>query len=163
MVTNQVEGESQPPSTHEDNLDRYVQVLRDHRIKATNQRLSILQYLDSVDDHLDVDTIYNALKGNNPSLSKTTVYNTLDLFRSKGIVQALTISGTEHRYELSRGMHHHLFCHHCGRIYNIDVSCPYLDEMLHDEHKIEEVHGYFRGICKNCLGEAGVLDNKEEK
>jgi Fe2+ or Zn2+ uptake regulation protein len=143
-------------------LDRFVSTLRAHDIKVTSQRIRILKFLDRFGDHVDADAIYSALKGHNPSLSKTTVYNTLDLFHEKGLVSVLTISGTEQRYELEQGMHHHLLCSRCGGIYNIDISCPYLGGMIHGEHKIEEVHGYFRGICKNCLSAAAVKENRED-
>jgi Fe2+ or Zn2+ uptake regulation protein len=143
-------------------LDRYVAVLREHGIKATSPRLSILRILEEKENHLTADYIYSALKADNPSLSKTTVYNTLDMFYRKGLISVLTISKTEQRYEPMKGMHHHLLCRRCEKIIDIDISCPYLDGMLHGEHKVEEVHGYFRGICKHCLPTVQVEENKEE-
>jgi Fe2+ or Zn2+ uptake regulation protein len=143
-------------------LDQYAVVLREKGIKVTSPRLRILQYLEDVENHPDADTIYSTLKADNPSLSKTTVYNTLDLFHRKGLVSVLTISKTEQRYEPYKDMHHHLLCGRCGRIYDIDISCPYLDGMLHGEHKVEEVHGYFKGTCKHCLSEVRADEEKEE-
>ena len=143
-------------------LDRYATVLREHGIKATSPRLRILRLLEESDDHLTADAIYTALKKGNPSLSKTTVYNTLDMLYRKGLVSVLTISASEQRYEPMKGMHHHLLCRRCGRIIDIDISCPYLDGMLHGEHKVEEVHGYFRGICKHCLSAMQVEKDMEE-
>jgi len=143
-------------------LLKYVNILKDTDVKVTSQRVRILEYLDSTKGHVDAETLHRVLRKENPSLSKTTVYSNLELFRQKGLVSVLTISGTERWYELERGMHHHLLCDECGRIYNIDISCPYLGGMLHGEHKIKEVHGYFRGTCKTCLSAGRVEEEKED-
>jgi Fur family peroxide stress response transcriptional regulator len=132
-------------------LERYAEDLRGRGVRATSQRIQIYALLDARDDHPDVDTIYRALRPGSPSLSRTTVYNTLEALRRKGLVQSITISGTEHRYEVTKPCHHHLLCVQCGRIYDIMIDCPFLGEMLHGEHKVDEVHGYFKGTCKACL------------
>ena len=50
-----------------------------------------------------------------------------------------------------RGRVHYDVCDECGSILDIKVGCPYLGSMLDGEHKVKEVHGYFRGTCKHCL------------
>ncbi len=146
----------------DEGLLKYVRILKDNDVKVTSQRVRILEYLDLSQGHVDAETLHKVLRRENPSLSKTTVYNNLELFRKKGLVSVLTISGTERWYEMERGMHHHLLCDGCGRIYNIDISCPYLGGMLHGEHKIKEVHGYFRGTCSTCLSAGTVEEDKED-
>ena len=128
-----------------------AEALRERGLKATPQRIRILRYLRERDDHPTVDEIHSALRDKAPSLSKTTVYNNLELLRQKGLVSVLTISPSEMRYEYGQEVHHHLLCDECGRIWDIDISCPYLHGMLHGEHKVKEVHGYFRGTCKDCI------------
>jgi Fe2+ or Zn2+ uptake regulation protein len=156
MASEQVEEAETVVFAENGDMDRFAQSLKVKGIKATTQRVQILRFLEGRSDHPDVDTIHSELRRENPSLSKTTVYNTLDLLRENGMVQRLTISGTEQRYELATDMHHHLLCRSCGRIYEIEITCPYLDGMLEGEHKIQEVHGYFMGICKHCLPAADV-------
>ena len=134
-----------------DYLEKYVKILKDKKLKITPQRLIVLKYLKEHCTHPTTDEIYSDLKTNNPSLSKTTVYNTLELLEKNGIIQSLTISGSEHRYDLKKGMHHHFFCKKCGSIIDIDIECPNLGKMLECGHKVEEVHGYFKGICEKCI------------
>ena len=124
---------------------------REHRLKVTPQRLEIMRYLDGNKSHPTADDIYTALKSANPSLSKTTIYNTLDHLKEHGLIQVVGISEGENRYEFDRGMHHHFLCTKCGTILDIDVACSFLDKTLHGEHQVDEVHGYFKGICKKCL------------
>ena len=77
-------------------------------------------------------------------------------------MSVLTITPQELRYEFGQDLHHHLLCDGCGRIYDIRVGCPYLGSMLDGEHKVKEVHGYFRGTCKHCLGAVKHTTSEEE-
>jgi Fur family transcriptional regulator, peroxide stress response regulator len=132
-------------------LTKYVKLLKEKSIKITPQRLEILKYLDENRTHPTADQIFTSLKEKNPSLSKTTVYNSVDILRNHGLIQTLTISNSELRYDFEYDMHHHFLCKKCGKIINIDVECPNLGKMLECGHNVEEVQGYFKGICKKCL------------
>ena len=133
------------------NVDEFVQLLKEHDLKVTPQRLEILKYLATHKIHPTANKIYSALKKRNPSLSKTTIYNSLDTLYKHKIINLLTISTTEMRYDFNVKAHHHFLCRICGTIIDIDVDCPYMENILKGRHKIEEVHGYFKGICKDCL------------
>ena len=129
----------------------YVQLLKDHAIKVTPQRLEVLRYLDQHRTHPTVEHIYAALKTKHPSLSKTTIYNNLETLKKNHLVTVLSISGSESRYDLSKDLHHHFLCTRCGRIIDIDMTCPNMDKIISGGHHIDEVHGYFKGICSTCL------------
>ena len=134
-----------------DYLEEYVKILKENHLKVTPQRLIVLEYLGEHFTHPTTDQIYKDLKTNNPSLSKTTVYNALEVLEKNSIIQSITISGSELRYDFKHGMHHHFLCKKCGRITDIDVECPNLGKMLECGHNVEEVHGYFKGVCKKCM------------
>ena len=130
---------------------KYVKMLRENSIKTTLQRLEILRYLDDHRTHPMADQIYLDLKEKNPSLSKTTVYNSLKIFKEHGIIQTLTISSSEIRYDFKCTIHHHFLCKKCGRIIDINSSCPHIEKIRKEGYQIDEVHGYFKGICKKCI------------
>jgi Fe2+ or Zn2+ uptake regulation protein len=130
--------------------EKYVKTLKDHSIKITSQRLEILKYLDEHHTHPNVEEIYSELKKKHPSLSRTTVYNSLEILKKNKIVQSLTFSGSELRYDIEGGLHHHFLCKKCGAILDISITCPNMDRTLDGGHRVEEVQGYFKGICKNC-------------
>ena len=54
-----------------------IERLQSHSIKPSVQRIAIMQYLMDHHTHPTVDEIYTALAPGMPTLSKTTVYNTL--------------------------------------------------------------------------------------
>lgn len=132
-------------------FEKYVSLLREKDIKVTTQRLEILQYLDTHRTHPTVDKIYTALKKNNPALSKTTVYNAVDVLKKHGLIISITLSGHEQRYDFRHDMHHHFLCRKCGKIIDIDIECPNIGKVLQSGHKVEEVQGYFKGICMDCI------------
>jgi len=132
-------------------LEDYVQLLKMHDLKVTPQRLEILKYLDCHRTHPTADEIYTALKKNNPSLSKTTVYNSIDVLNKHGLIVILTISGTEKRYDFTHAPHQHFLCTRCEKIMDINIRCPNIGKVVDEGCKIEEVHGYFKGICRQCL------------
>jgi len=140
---------------------KYVRLLKENQIKITPQRLEILQYLDKNRTHPTVEEIYSDLKEKNPSLSKTTVYNSVETLKEHGIIQSLTISGSELRYDFKHDMHHHFLCKKCGEIIDIDIECPNLGKMLECGHRVDEVHGYFKGICKKCMGREKNKDGSQ--
>lgn len=120
-------------------------------INPSYQRLKIYEYLVNSRCHPTVEMIYNKLIKEIPTLSKTTIYNTLNLFQERGIILGLTIEENEVRYESSLSPHAHFKCKCCACIYDIPLNHPHLKEEYVDGHKIIERHLYLRGTCRNCL------------
>lgn len=58
-------------------MEVVVERLQGHNIKPSVQRIAIMKYLMEHRTHPTVDEIYTALSPTIPTLSKTTVYNTL--------------------------------------------------------------------------------------
>jgi len=126
-------------------------ILQAQGLKPTFQRLRILEYLQKNYNHPTVEMIYEDLVKEIPTISKTTIYNTLDALAEKGIIRTITITGTESRYDYQSFWHHHFLCRRCGRVIDVDIKCPYMKKKQINGHRIEELHGYLKGICKECL------------
>ena len=133
------------------NMINLQNILEDANIKPTIERLSILKYLDRNHNHPTAAMIFNEIETKIPTISKTTVYNSLKLFIEKGIITPLYITGSEIRYDLAAKPHHHFLCENCGKIYDLDIECPIFKKKHFHGHKINQQHGYFIGICKDCL------------
>lgn len=128
-----------------------LSILADLGIKTSHQRVAILRYLLDHDTHPSVDGIYSALAPVTSGLSRTTIYNTLKLFVSKGLVEELTIDGTESRYDLRDPSHSHFQCLDCGRIYDVDIpAMATIDRSLPAGFLVEEQHLYLKGLCPAC-------------
>ena len=130
------------------------QYLLNFGIKPSLQRLAVMKYLMQYHTHPTVDEIYAALHSSIPTLSKTTIYNTLSLFLEEGVIQAVSIDTKNIRYDIDIHPHAHFKCKKCHSI--IDVPVPKLcDEIfsISEEFKdleIQDVEVALKGICKKC-------------
>ena len=103
--------------------------------------------------HPSIDEIYMALCDDIPTLSKTTVYNTLKLFVENGAAQMLTIDEKNVCYDGDISLHAHFLCKKCNKIF--DLQAPAEDEVVRQMNEngfqMEQVHYYYRGVCPQCL------------
>ncbi len=125
--------------------------LKDNKIRLSHQRLKILEYLTQNHNHPTADQIYNGLHGEVPTLSKTTVYNTLNSLTEAGIVRVLTIEDNETRYDIITGNHGHFKCESCGNIYDFNIDIDSLKPNELEGFKIDNKNVYFKGLCPQCL------------
>jgi Fe2+ or Zn2+ uptake regulation protein len=97
----------------------YLQELEAKGIRPSQQRLAIYTYVKTHRTHPTVDSVYTALSPEYPTLSKTTVYNTLHLFCEKGLIQKVCIEDEGIRYDAELKEHIHFKCSVCGEIFDI--------------------------------------------
>ncbi|CCZ06311.1 MULTISPECIES: Fur family transcriptional regulator [Culturomica] len=131
--------------------------LAKYGIKPSVQRIAIMEYLMEHRTHPSTDEIHSVLIKWMPTLSKTTVYNTLKLFTEQGALMALGIDDRNIRYDIDVSDHAHFICLGCGKVYDIPVD--HLDKLIvrgGEELTITETHLYYKGYCKLC-------DNKRLK
>lgn len=131
-----------------DNIEEY---LRSHGIKPSFQRIKVFNYLLKYRNHPTVDMIYQELVNEIPTLSKTTVYNTLKLFVDKGITLLITIEEGQARFDADTSLHGHFKCEQCNLVYDFDIQFENMKITEIENFQINENHVYFKGICKDCL------------
>lgn len=129
------------------------QYLRQFSIKPSVQRSAVMNFLLKNRIHPTIDEIYTALSPNMPTLSKTTVYNTLDLFVEKGAVRALAIDERNARYDVDISAHAHFICKSCGKVHDIfNVNPVFFQLPKDDKFRIDAVEISYSGICDVCKG-----------
>ncbi len=133
------------------NMNKIKEYLTQNNVKPSYPRLRIMEYLTERRNHPTADMIFHALVEEMPTLSKATVYNTLNLFAEKKVVMPINIENNEIRYDATVSLHGHFKCLECGAVYDFTVH--------HIEHELEELKGfqidnknvYYKGICPECL------------
>ncbi|MDR1745675.1 MAG: transcriptional repressor [Tannerella sp.] len=121
-----------------------------HGIRPSLQRMAIMDYLLDHHTHPTVDEIYTAISPRIPTLSRTTVYNTLKLFVSQGVALYISIDDRNARFDGVIDKHAHFRCKDCGRIIDIPLSgreelFTELQGMIVDYTSIN-----IKGLCKLC-------------
>jgi Fur family peroxide stress response transcriptional regulator len=93
-------------------------------LSLTPQRLAIYELLAADDVHLSAEDIFQRLKPTMPSLSRGTIYRTLELFEQQKLVARIHALGDLALFEADMEPHHHLVCVECRRV--TDVHGPAL-------------------------------------
>lgn len=110
----------------------------------------IYEYLLKNNIHPNVDTVYSALVEKIPTLSKTTVYNTLKLFEKSGLVNSLKIDENEIRYDALRHVHGHFKCEICEEIFDFNYNHDQIKFSGLKNFEIKHKNLNLTGICPNC-------------
>lgn len=123
-------------------------------IKPSIQRIAVMKYLMQNHIHPTVEDIYNSLHETIPTLSKTTIYNTLSLFVEAGVISSINIDEKNLRYDIVKSPHAHFKCKKCHTI--IDLPVPHVCHevfAIADKYKDLEIHEAeisLWGYCKDC-------------
>ena len=128
--------------------------LRDKGIQPSHQRMRIYEALAATRAHPSAESIHRELSLEMPTLSRTTVYSTLDLFAVKGIALRLTLSGSELRYDATVSPHVHFRCRSCDAVSDLDgLPSPSLPE-LSGGYVLESTQFHAEGLCPTCASAA---------
>lgn len=119
-------------------------------VKPSLQRLKIYEFLHTNRIHPTADTIYLSLSPGMPTLSKTTVYNTLKLLVEKGVVRSINIEDTETRYDADTSNHAHFKCRSCGGVFDVKLNGDEFSNLHLPDFKIDDIQVNFKGFCGVC-------------
>lgn len=123
-------------------------ILMEHGIRPSLTRVMIYDYLRDHRTHPTADEIYKELSPSAPTLSKTTVYNTVKLLSSEGVIKTITIEEGQARFDAYIENHGHFICKDCGKVYDFDTDFP---EIVLPEGFISGVTEiYCTGTCAVC-------------
>lgn len=136
-------------------MNNAFETLSRYSIKPSPQRMAIMTYLLEHKTHPTIEEIYKSLSPDMPTLSKTTIYNTLKLFVENGAASMLTINEKTTCYDYNTSPHAHFICKKCNKVtdlfYGVENMIPSRQEI--EGNRIVDMQVYYRGICKDCLKE----------
>ena len=90
-----------------------------HGILPTPQRVEIATILFERPQHLSAEHIIDRLKDARSSVSKATVYNTLNLFSQCGLVKEVMVDPVRKFYDSTTHPHHHFYNVDSGELSDI--------------------------------------------
>ncbi|MDD3959011.1 MAG: Fur family transcriptional regulator [Oscillospiraceae bacterium] len=126
-----------------------VELFGKKNIRLTPQRIGVYRYLIENKNHPTVDTVYSFLKKENPSLSKTTIYNTVDTLEAAGLLRMVRASEGEVRLDAVMECHGHFVCEECGEIIDFSLDgCRLPDRLNQFQINNYEVRAF--GVCPQC-------------
>jgi len=98
---------STPGTAPVETAARARQILEQHGIRPTSQRVQMAQILLTSPRHLTAEQILAALREAEGHVSKATVYNTLNLFVAQGLAREIHADPERCVYDSTMTPHHH--------------------------------------------------------
>ena len=131
----------------------YAMLLKNSGLKATFQRMNILEKIEAY-GHMSIDTIYAEVIKTHPSLSLATVYKNIVLMVEKGVLVEVPITGKKSKYELLKEDHIHLVCTECGEVedkpQHIVADELFTSITKQENFTISKQQINLYGVCSHC-------------
>jgi Fur family ferric uptake transcriptional regulator len=121
--------------------------------RLTAPRRAVIEVLESDNGHLSSAEVLRRGQLIHPKLSRATVYRTLQILTSLGMLRPLFLGERGSQVTCVEGGHHHLLCLSCGSaIHFDDCLVQQLEELITrrlgfdvKSHLLE-----FYGLCRDC-------------
>jgi Fur family iron response transcriptional regulator len=114
--------------------------LRDSGIQPSAQRVAVADYVLRTVEHPSAELVFRRVRESFPWISRATVYNTLNLFVERGLLQRLAIAEDSVVFDPITETHHHFIDESTGAIH--DVPWDRVQVCNIDSLRDFEVHEY---------------------
>ena len=123
-----------------------ISILSERGIRPTPQRLAVAKYVLTTDTHPTADEVFAKVRSSCPTISRATVYNTLNLLVRKGLLRTqVFIEGTV-VFDAHVKDHHHFIDDETGSVYDVpwDAVAVSGEDSL-DRFEVREYQVVMRG------------------
>lgn len=132
-------------------MNNYTEILRTYNLKATPQRLAILNTISNY-GHINIDKLYEEVKVKFNSISLATIYKNTNAMISNMLLQEVKIPNSKSVYEITKAEHSHLLCKNCKDVIDVDIDIKDITKNLSTEYNFAVLHSdlVLTGICERC-------------
>jgi len=111
------------------NRKSIIDRLKEAGVSPTQQRVEIAQILFAKPQHLSAEQVLVMVNAENSVVSKATVYNTLGLFASKGLINEVIVDPAKVFYDSNTTGHHHFYNVDSGELTDVDSNAINLENL----------------------------------
>ena len=137
-------------------LNQILTKLRALDFRITPQRLAVLKILVESQGHPTIDSIYEEVRQDFPTISLATVYKTATLLKGLGEVLELGTRDGSSRYDGNKPYPHlHITCTKCKKIMDFEelpIAALTREVAEKTGFEIKDHQLDFFGICPQCRG-----------
>lgn len=132
-----------------------VNLLKEHNLKATPQRLCVLKILKK-HEHPNIDELYAQVKKEYPSISLATVYKNISTLEERGLVVEVNVPNQKAYYDIYEEPHIHIICTKCGHIEDLDFKSTNIGAYQEELEKKQNIFidnlfvSAYTSSCKKC-------------
>ena len=100
-------------------MQKAIDTLRECGIQPTPQRVAVAEFVLRTDTHPTADEVWATVRRCCPTLSRATVYNTLNLFAEKGLLKLQPLKDGVIVFDAHVEPHHHLIDDETGKVFDV--------------------------------------------
>lgn len=134
-------------------FDEALKYLKEKKIRITPQRIAIIEFLATTNEHPTAEDIYRAIEKDFPGMSVATIYNNLRLFTEIGMIKEMSYGDASSHFDFHTEPHYHAICRKCGKIVDfyypgledVEMAASVLTGFKVDGHRLEVY-----GLCPDC-------------
>ncbi|WP_353663168.1 Fur family transcriptional regulator [Hydrogenimonas sp. SS33] len=132
-----------------------AELLKEHRLKVTPQRLKIVKMIDE-HGHINIEDLYSEMLEEFPNVSLATIYKNINQMIENGLVQEVKLPQSKSVYEIIKEPHLHMVCDKCHKVEDIIIGTEKIIEEAEklSGYKIDESFITLRGVCPECQKKA---------
>ena len=129
----------------------YTQLLKEHNLKVTPQRLGILSLMQDA-GHLDVEELFVDIKKQFSSISLATLYKNINAMLENKLITEIKIPQHKSKYEIAKEPHVHLLCQQCNEFIDLNVNIDSLVNEAADKshYQLLDSSIVLCGVCQKC-------------
>jgi len=130
-------------------MENSISILRRCAIQPTPQRMAVVDYILKTPSHPSADEVLENVRKRCPTLSRATVYNTLNLLVEKQLIKTQILKEGLVVFDPNIQQHHHFIDEDSGQIYDVPwdtFEVPKIDSLA--DYEITEVQVVVRGRKK---------------
>jgi Fur family transcriptional regulator, iron response regulator len=124
--------------------------LRDSGIQPSAHRVAVAEYVLRTAEHPSADLVWKRVREQFPWISRATVYNSLNLFVEKGLLQRLNLSEDSVVFDPITETHHHFIDEATGLIHDVPfdrIQVCSVDELT--EYAVRDYQVVMRGTLRH--------------
>jgi len=134
-------------------MPSHAQLLKEHSLKATFQRIQILDVIEK-HGHIAIEAIYNEVSKIHSSLSLATIYKNIITMVDRGVLREVPIAGDKSKYEIKKDDHIHLICTECSSVLDRYLDTSTISNTQHiansSSFRLDHRELNLYGVCSTC-------------
>ena len=131
---------------------KFSDYLDAHRMRKTTERYAILNRILEITGHFTIEALQQLLDGDGFMVSRSTVYNTVELLMDAKILRRHVFEGMQAQYERITLPHTHLICTTCGKVKEVKDTnfAAFMNARRFNAFNADHYSLYVYGTCSTC-------------
>ena len=131
---------------------KFSEYLDAHGMRKTTERYAILQRILDINGHFTIDELQQMIDNEGFRVSRSTVYNTVELLMDAKMLRRHVFEGMQAQYERITLPHTHLICTSCGKVKEVrDPNfAAFMNARRFNAFNTDHYSLYVYGTCSTC-------------